>query len=74
MTIAPQRHPEEALPFSARERAILFGPMAEMEIAAVTDPSQAPQTPGFPASRPKHRAAVPRLARSRRPRRATKSP
>ena len=74
MTMAPRRHLEEALPVSARERAILFGPMAEMDIAATPDPSQAKPSAGSRASRTEHSAPDPRLARSRRPRRAAKSP
>ena len=74
MTMAPQRHPEKQRPVSARERAIPFGPMAETEIVAVPDPSKAQQTPGSRASRSEHRAAVARLARSRPPGRAAKSP
>jgi hypothetical protein len=74
MTMAPQRPPEEALPLSARERAILFALMAEMEIAAIPDSSQAPHPPVFRAPRSQRRSAVARLARSRRPGRAAKSP
>lgn len=74
MTTATRRHPEEALPISARERAILFAPMAEMEIAAVPDPSRGHSTAGSGASRSQHRAAVSRLARSHRTGRAAKSP
>lgn len=74
MTIAPLRHAEEALPVSARARAILFGPMAETEIVAVPDPSPMQPNAGSRASRSAHRAALVRLARSRRPRRAAKSP
>ena len=74
MTTAPQRHPEKQRPVSARERAIPFGSMAEMHPAAIPDPSQMQQTRGFRASRSEHRAAVTRLAPSRRPRRAAKSP
>lgn len=46
MAMAPRRQPEEAMPVSARERAILFGPMAEREIAAVPDPFMPSQQPG----------------------------
>ena len=68
MTMAQRRHPEEALPVSARERAIPFGSMAEMHPAAIPDPSQVQQTRGFRASRSEHRAAVTRLAdRTREP-------
>jgi len=74
MTMATRRHPEEALPISARERAILFGPIAEMEIAVGPDTSDAQPNAGSRASRSEHRAAVQRLARSHRPRRAAKSP
>lgn len=74
MTMAPQRHPEEALPVSARERAILFGPMAETEIVAVPVPSPTQPTAGPRASRSEHDAPDPRLARSRRPGRTAKSP
>lgn len=74
MTMAPRRHPEEALPISARERAIPFGPIAETEMAAVSDPPNVQLNLRFGAARWEHRAAVPRLARSRRPYRAAKSP
>lgn len=74
MTMAPQRHPEEALPFSARERAIPFGPIVEMEIAVGPDTSDGQPSAGSQASRSEHRAAVARLARSRKPRRSAKSP
>lgn len=74
MRMATGRDDDEAPPISARERAIPFGPMAETEIVAVPDPSKAQQTPGSRASRSEHRAAVARLARSLRPRRAAKSP
>jgi hypothetical protein len=58
----------------AKERAILFAPMVEMEIAAIPDHYEAQQIPGFRASRSEHRAAIARLARSRRTGRAAKSP
>ena len=74
MTMAPQRPPEEARPVSARERAIPFAPIAEMNLAAIRDPSQVQQNRGFRASLSEHRAAVARLARSRRTGRAAKSP
>ncbi len=74
MTMAPGRHPEEALPISARERAIPIAPMAEMDLSAIADPAQTHQTSGFRASRSEHRATAARLARSRRPGRAAKSP
>ncbi len=74
MTMAPRREDDDAPPILARERAIPFGPMAETEIMAVSDPSKAQQTPGSRASRSEHRAAVARLARSRPPGRAAKSP
>ena len=74
MTMAMRRHPEKALPVSARERAILFGPVAEMEIATGPNPFHAQQTAGCRASRADHSAPDPRLARSRGPRRAAKSP
>ncbi len=74
MTRAPLRHPKEALPISARERAILFASMAEMDLAAIPDPSQVQQTRGFLASRSEHRAADPRLARTCRLGGAAKSP
>ena len=74
MTMAPQRHPEEQRPVSARERAIPIALIAEMDLAAIQDPSQVQQNRGFRASRSEHRAAVTRLAPSRRPRRAAKSP
>ena len=74
MTMAPQRHPDRPRPGSARERAIPIALIAEMDLAAIPDPSQVQQTRGFRASRSEHHAAVPRLARSRRPRRAAKSP
>ena len=74
MTMATLRHPEEALPVSAREPAIAFGPIAEMEIAVGPDTSDGQPSAGFRASRSEHRAAVTRLARSRKPRRAAKSP
>lgn len=73
MTMAPGRHLEEALPISARERAILC-PDSGMHLAAIPGPSQVQKAPGFRASRSEHRAAVARLARSRRPGRAAKSP
>ncbi len=74
MTMAPQRHPEEQRPVSARERAIPIALIAEMDLAAITDPAQTHQTSGFRASRSAHCAAVARLARSRPPGRAAKSP
>ena len=74
MTMAPQRHPEEQRPVSARERAIPIAPMAEIEIVAVPDPSQVQQNRSFRASWSEHRAADPRLAQSRPPGRAAKSP
>ena len=74
MRMAPRRHPDGQPPFSARERAILFGPIAEMEIAVGPDPSHEQPTAGFRASRSDHRPPDLRLARSRRPRRAAKSP
>jgi hypothetical protein len=74
MTMAPQRHPEKQRPVSARERAIPIALIAEMDLAAIQDPSQVQQNRGFRASRSEHRAAVTRLAPSRRPRRAAKSP
>ena len=74
MTMATGRQPDGLPPASAREQAILFAPMAEMDIAAIADPSQVQQNRGFPASRSEHRAAVTRLARSRKPRRSAKSP
>ena len=74
MTMVPRRHPEEALPVSARERAIPFAPMAEMQIAVGPDTSHVQLNAGSRASKSEHRAAVTRLARSRRPRRAAKSP
>ena len=73
MTMAPQRHPEKQRPVSARERAIPIALIAEMDLAAIQDPSQVQQNRGFRASRSEHRAAVTRLAPSRRPRRAAKS-
>lgn len=69
MMFAPRRPHEEARPVSARERAIPFGPIAEMEIAARPHPSQAQPNAGPRASRSEHGAPDPRLARSRRPRR-----
>lgn len=74
MTMATLRHPEEALPVSARECAIPFALMAEMHPAALPDPSKVQQTRGFRASRSEHRAALTRLARSRRTGGAAKSP
>ena len=74
MTMAPQRHPDRPRPVSARERAIPIALIAEMDLAAIPDPSQVQQNRGFRASRSEHRAAVTRLAPSRRPRRAAKSP
>lgn len=74
MTRAPQPHPDRPPPVSARARAVPFAPMAKMGLAAIPDPSQVQQTWGFPASRSEHQAAVTRLARSRSPRRAAKSP
>ena len=74
MTMAPQRHPEKQRPVSARERAIPIALIAEMDLAAIQDPSHVQQNRGFRASRSEHRAAVTRLAPSRRPRRAAKSP
>jgi len=46
MTMKPLRYPDRPAPISARERAIPFGPMAEMEMAAGPNPSQAQQTSG----------------------------
>jgi hypothetical protein len=74
MTMAPWRHLQEAPPISARERAIPFGPRTAIANASLSDPSHAQPSVGSRASRSQHRAAVPRLARSRRPRRAAKSP
>jgi hypothetical protein len=74
MTMAPRRHPKKALPISARERAIPFGPIAETEMAAVSDPPNVQLNLRFGTARSEHRAAVARLARSRRPGRAAKSP
>ena len=74
MTMAPERQPDGPPPVSTRERAIPFGPMAEIDMAAIPLPSHAQQTSGFRASRSEHRAAVALLARSRRPGRAAKSP
>ncbi len=74
MRMATGRDDDEALPISARERAIPFGPMAEMDLAAIPDPSQVQHNRGFRASWSEHRAAVPRLARSRRPHRVAESP
>jgi hypothetical protein len=71
---ASGRYPDGPPLVSARERAILFGPMAETEIVAVPDPSPTQPTAGSRASRSEHDAPDPRLARSRRPRRAAKSP
>jgi hypothetical protein len=72
--MAPQRHPEEQRPVSARERAIPIALIAEMDLAAIPDPSQVQQNRSFRASWSEHRAADPRLARSRPPGRAAKSP
>ena len=74
MTMAQRRHPEKQRPVSARERAIPFGPIAEMDLAAIADPAQTHQTSGFRASRLEHCAADPRLALTRRPGGAAKSP
>ena len=74
MTTVPRRQPEETLPVSTTERAIPFGPMAEMEIAAGPNPSHPKPSAGSRASRTEHPAPDLRLARSRRPRRAAKSP
>ena len=74
MTMVKQRDPEKPRPVSARERAIPIALIAEMDLAAIQDPSQVQQNRGFRASRSEHRAAVTRLAPSRRPRRAAKSP
>ena len=38
MTMVKQRDPEKPRPVSARERAIPFAPVAETEMAAVSDP------------------------------------
>lgn len=72
MTMATRRNP--SAPISTRERAIPFGPMAETEIARIVDRARVLEKPIFRASRSQHRAAVLCLARSRRPRRAPKSP
>lgn len=74
MTMAPQRRPEEPLPVSARERAIPFDPVAEMETAAILDGARVQQKASFRACRPRLRPDVARLPRSRRPSRAAKSP
>ena len=80
MTMATRQNPDRSAPISARERAIPFAPMAEMDMAAEIDmaaipvPSHAQQTSGFQASRSEHCATVARLARSRRPGHAAKSP
>ena len=74
MTMVKQRDPEKPRPVSARERPIPFGPIAEMDLAAIADPAQTHQTSGFRASRLEHCAADPRLALTRRPGGAAKSP
>ena len=74
MTMAMGRDDVEAPPISARERAIPFGPMAEMDLTAIADPARTHQASGFWASRSEHLAAVSRLAPSRKPQRAVKSP
>lgn len=74
MTIVKQRDPEKSRPVSARERAIPFAPIAEMDFAAIPDPSQVRPSAGSRASQSEHRAAVARHARSRPPGRAAKSP
>ena len=74
MTMVKQRDPEKPRPVSARERAIPFAPIAEMDLAAIPDPSQVQHNRSFRASWSEHRAADPRLARSRPPGRAAKSP
>ena len=74
MTMAPQRHPEKQRPVSARKRAIPIALIAEMDLAAIPDPSQVQQNRGFRASESEHRAAVARLARSHPTGRAAPSP
>jgi hypothetical protein len=74
MTMKPLRYPDRPAPISARERPIPFGPIAEMDLAAIADPAQTHQTSGFRASRLEHCAADPRLALTRRPGGAAKSP
>ena len=74
MRMATGRDDDEAPPISARERAIPFGPMAETELVVVPNPSPTTPIAGFRASESEHRAAVARLARSRPPGRAAKSP
>ena len=74
MTMAPRRHPEKPRPVSARERAILFARVAEMEIVVRPDMFDRQPSAGLRASRSEHRAAVPRLARSQKTQRAAKSP
>ena len=74
MTMAMGRDAVEAPPISARERAIPFAPMAEMDLAATPDPSQVQQKRSFGAARSEHRTVASRLARSRRPYRVAKSP
>jgi len=74
MTMVKQRDPEKPRPVSARERAIPFAPVAEMDLAAIADPAQTHQTSGFRASRLEHCAAVAHLAQTRRPGGPAKSP
>ena len=74
MTMVKQRDQEKPRPVSARERAIPFAPIAEMGLAAIRDPSQVQQNRGFRASWSKHPTVASRLARSRPPGRAAKSP
>jgi hypothetical protein len=74
MTMAPWRHLQEAPPISARERTIPFGPIAETEMAAVSDPPNVQRNLRLGAARSEHHTVASRLARSRRPYRAAKSP
>lgn len=74
MTMATGRQPDGLPPASARERAVRFAPMAEMQIAVAPDTSLVQPTASSQATRSEHHTAAPRLARSRRPRRSAKSP
>ncbi len=74
MKTAPRRYPDWPAPSSAGERAIPFGPIAEMEIVTGSDTPHEHPTAGSRAFRSAHRASDPRLARFRRPGRAARCP
>jgi len=74
MTMATLRHLGEALPVSARARAVPLGLIGESVTEALANRARTQEKPGSGASRSQHSAAAARLARSRRTTRAAKSP